>query len=271
MPLPEPVNETQRRFAELCRLGGGQKGGPARGKVLELLYESGSTLNRHAHKEVTSMLAEFSEENPWHVCFAIGICWGRLAKLTPEFVAPAVRLLKAWNSGDLKIAKKYHYERGPTPIEQSLSGGYLMFKDVNLPLQLPDSLDQCQRAQERWLGRVLRADRPKYIGSWNATAMFMVALFSNKTLADQLVTRKVVLPPGGPVHKGLTIFHECHLLSKAPYGKELDEQAFEPSSLYDNNALMEDLLKGRSNWSLLDVHSGLYMLGTRLAESDHWF
>ncbi|WP_376960591.1 hypothetical protein ABNQ39_22120 [Azospirillum sp. A26] len=271
MPLPEPVNETQRRFAELCRLGGGQKGGPARGKVLELLYESGSTLNRHAHKEVTSMLAEFSEENPWHVCFAIGICWGRLAQLTPEFIAPAVRLLRNWNSEDLKIAKKYHYERGPMPIEESLSGGHSMFKIITPSPELPDSLEKYQKFQQRWLSPILGPSRPKYMGSWNATAMFMVALFSNKDLSAQLVSPLIMLPPGGPVHKGLSILYDCHILSEKPFEKALNDKETDYSSLYHNNTLMEGVLKGRSNWSLLDVHSGLYMLGTRLAESDHWF
>lgn len=39
--------------------------------------------------------------------------------------------------------------------------------------------------------------------------------------------------------------------------------AFEPGVLYENNALFADVRSGRSEWSLVDVHSGLYMFGTR--------
>lgn len=217
------------------------------------------------------MLKQFAGHNPWHVCFAVGLCWGRLARLTPEFVGPAVRLLTDWNNEDLKLARSFHYERGSEPIEQSLAGGHAMFASVRLPEQLPDNLDKYRRAQDRWLGHVLGPDRPRYIGSWNATAIFMVGLFSNKSLAEQLTTPVVMLPPGGPVYKGLSILHDVHLLSRKPAGGELDDQAFEPGAIYENNALFEELLKGRAGWSLLDVHSGLYMLGTRLAESDKWF
>ncbi|EME67983.1 hypothetical protein H261_20739 [Paramagnetospirillum caucaseum] len=217
------------------------------------------------------MLAAFSDRNPWHVCFAVGLCWGRLAKFEPEFVGAAINLLENWNAADLKFARTFHYERGPEPIEQSLAGGNKMFDSVVLPEQLPDDLEKYRRVQERWLGRILGKDRPKYIGSWNATAMFMVALFSNKVLADKLVTPIVMLPPGGPIYNGLSILHQTHVLSTKPAGSELDDQAFEPGAIYENNALFVEILRGKSDWNLLDVHSGLYMLGTRLAESDGWF
>jgi hypothetical protein len=53
------------------------------------------------------------------------------------------------------------------------------------------------------------------------------------------------------------------ILSQRPAGSELDDAAFEPGALYENNALLAEVRRGRSDWSLLDVHSGLYMLGTR--------
>jgi hypothetical protein len=33
---------------------------------------------------------------------------------------------------------------------------------------------------------------------------------------------------------------------------------------------MEGLLKGLSDWSMIDLHSGLYMLGTRFPLSNQW-
>jgi hypothetical protein len=101
--------------------------------------------------------------------------------------------------------------------------------------------------------------------------MFMIALFANTSLAAQLLTPVVMLPPGGPIYNALSILHTAHVLSRPPAGSELDDEAFEPGAIYENNALFEELLRGHAGWNLLDVHSGLYMLGTRLAESNNWF
>ncbi|MBX7201260.1 MAG: hypothetical protein K1X51_17975 [Rhodospirillaceae bacterium] len=60
-------------------------------------------------------------------------------------------------------------------------------------------------------------------------------------------------------------------LSRKPSGSARDDEAFEPGSIYENNELMEDRLKGHAGWSMLDVHSDLYMPGTNFAPSDKWF
>lgn len=271
MIIPHPVNETQRRFNRLCELGGGRAGGPARTKVQELLRESGKKLNVMAYDEITSSLAEYRSYNPWYVCFAVALAWGHLATLDLQFTGAAVRLLADWNDRDLRIARRYHNERGPEPIEQSLRGGYMLFRKVILPDRLPNSLRQYARAQERWLSAIQSPNRPPYIGAWNATAMFMVALFSDRVLAAQFTRREPMLPPGGPIYNALSILYRTHFLTRPPAGSDLDDEAFEPGAIYENNALFEDILIGCPDWNLLDVHSGLYMLGTRLAESDSWF
>jgi hypothetical protein len=271
MPISNPVNETQRSYNKLCALGGGQRGGPARGRVQALLAGGGRALTAIGHGEITEHLGHYASHNPWHVCFAVGLCWGRLARLDLEFTGAAVRLLANWNDQDLRVARRFHYERGPEPVEQSLRGAHILFGKVVLPTTLPDSLERYRRAQDRWLGPIISRDRPRFIGSWNATAMFMIALFSDAALAAQLTTRAVMLPPGGPIFNALSILHRDHLLSRQPSGNELDDEAFEPGAIYENNALFEEIYHGHPGWNLLDVHSGLYMLGTRLAESDSWF
>jgi hypothetical protein len=268
--LPNPLNETQRRFAELCRLGGGRNGGPARTKVQEVLREGGRRLNHFGESEVAEAFKEYGEFNPWHICFAVGLSWGRIARFELEYIGAAVRLLKNWNDEDLKIARQYHYERGPEPIEQSLRGAHVLFSKVKLPDALPDTLSQYKTAEDRWLSPILSKDRPKYIGSWNATAMFMIGLFSKPALGKRLRTPEVMLPPGGPIFAGLSILYQAGVILDKPAGSELDDEAFEPGALYENNALMAELLKGLADWSLLDVHGGLYMLGTRHPHSDKW-
>ena len=62
----------------------------------------------------------------------------------------------------------------------------------------------------------------------------------------------------------------AHFLSADPAGSDLDDEAFEPGALYENNGLMAEIIKGRIGWSMLDVHSGLYMLGTRHPHSNQW-
>ena len=131
--LPKPINDTQRTFAELCEKGGGVKGGPARTKVQALLKESGQQLNKLAEAEVAEHFKELSDRNPWHLCFAIGLCWGHLAKFEIDFTDAATRVLEDFNDGDLKIARKFHYERGAQPIEDLLRGGYTLFQKVPLP------------------------------------------------------------------------------------------------------------------------------------------
>lgn len=100
--------------------------------------------------------------------------------------------------------------------------------------------------------------------------MFMVSLFAAPALAAELLRPDVLLPPGGPIYAGLSILHKSHVLARKPAGSDLDDQAFEPGALYENNALFEDVLRGHAGWHMIDVHSGIYLLGTRLAESASW-
>jgi hypothetical protein len=269
--ISRPVNDHQREFNELCESGGGLKGGLARTKVRDLLRRSGQRLNAAAYKEVAEHLATFPESNPWYVCFAIGLSWGHLAKHHIDFTGAVVGLLSEWNAADLAVAKKFAMERGPDPIENSLRGAYALFEKVKLDPKLPDSLVRLGRAQDRWLSPILNGrDRPKYIGSWNATAMFMTALFAQPTLASTCQKQPPTLPPGGPIYKGLQLLHQAGILSRAPDGSEVDDASFEPGVIYANNALLEELQGGHNGWSLIDVHSGVYMIGTRHPHSGTW-
>jgi hypothetical protein len=268
--MTQPINDTQREFAKLCELGGGLTGGPAKGKVLDLLRSSGQRLNAGAFEHVGEQIDALPDANPWYLCFAVGLSWGHLAKFELDFTRAVVNVLSDWNDGDLKVARSFFLERGPDPIEQSLIGAHMLFEKVKLPDGLPDSLDRLDAAQQRWLSPVLSKDRPKYIGSWNATAMFMAALFAQPELAKTQRMHKPLLPPGGPVFNGLRMLHQAKVLSKAPEGNELDSEAFEPGSLYINNSLLTELCSWRDDWCLLDVHSGIYMLGTRDLRSANW-
>ena len=75
---PDPKNEIQIRFNELCALGGGKRGGLSRTKVQELLRNGGQRLNANGYKETEEHLHSYTQFNPWHVCFAIGLCWDTL-------------------------------------------------------------------------------------------------------------------------------------------------------------------------------------------------
>ncbi|RME18884.1 MAG: hypothetical protein D6801_00195 [Alphaproteobacteria bacterium] len=270
-PITKPVNDAQRAFNELCEKGGGVRGGPARGKVLALLKETGQSLNKLAMSEMADQLAAFPEANPWHVCFAVGLSWGHLARLDLEFTEAVCNVLSDWNTADLKKAASFHMERGPTPIEQSLKGAYNLFGRVTLPATLPDSLEKLGRAQERWLSPILNPkDRPPYIGAWNATAMFMTALFAQPSLAASQKSPPPMLPPGGPIFAGLSLLHRAGILSRPPAGSDLDDASFEPGALYENNGLFAELCNQLSDWCLIDVHSGVYMLGTRHPHSGSW-
>lgn len=271
MKISKPVNEVQVRWNDLCSKGGGRSGGPPRGKVQELLHWGGATLNNMAHNEITQNLAEFPNRDPWKICFALGLGWGHLAKIDIDFTDAATTVLDTLDASAMRDACAFHLERGKEPIRQSLEGGYTMFQKGLLPPQLPQTLARYRRAQERWLGPLLSTTgvRPRYIGSWNATAMFMVGIFSNKFLWNELRDCEVMLPPGGPIYNGLRLLHEAHITSQRPAGTDLDDAGFEPGAIYENNGLMKELIAGR-NWSLIDIHTGLYMLGTRDPRSENW-
>lgn len=269
--MANPVNDTQREFEKLCKLGGGKHGGPAVSKVLQLLRSSGRSLNSFAYEAMAEHMAAYPEANPWYICFSVGLCWGHLAKLDVAFTGRVVGVLTNWNDDDLAGARSFHLERGQSPIEQSLIGAHTLFKNVLLPSVLPDSLERLGKAQDRWLALILNpAKRPRYIGSWNATAMFMTALFAQPKLAATQRAPTPILPPGGPIFNGLRMLHQSGVLTRAPSGTALDDEAFEPGALYENNQLLVDLLNGLGDWCLVDVHSGVYMLGTRDPQSNTW-
>lgn len=267
MKIARPVNDTQERFNELCDLGGGRGGGPVWTRLQQLLKESGRTLSIYMEDYVKQTLTELADYNPWHVCFAIGVSWGHLAKEDLVFTEAAARLLDIWNNDDLRIARRFHYERGPEPLVQSLWGGAILFRRVRLPEANPTDLKVLQQAQQRWLSPILSPDRPPYIGSWNSVAMFMAALFTSPQMWQRLVDQTVLLPPGGPIFNGLNILYKANILSGPPEGNSLDDEAFQPGALYVNQALMEELHRGHSDWSITDVHGGIYLLGTRFRAS----
>lgn len=269
--MPAPVNDTQVQFAALCKAGGGLKGGPIRSKVLDLIRRSGQKLNLLAYQEVAEHFAAHPSSNPWHVCFGLGLCWGHLARPEIGFTTAVVEVLSNWNGVDLSTACSYHLERGPEPIEKSLIGAQVLFQKVTLPPTLPTTLERLNTAQQRWLSPILHpTKRPPYIGSWNATAMFMVALFAQPALAKTQLKPEPLLPPGGPVYNGLRMLHETKVSARAPSGSSLDDAAFEPGALYENNALLVELLAGMPGACLADIHSGVYMLGTRDPKSAAW-
>jgi hypothetical protein len=269
-PIIRPINDIQREYNRLCELSGGRGGGPAEIRVKELLRATGRKLNKLAYEEMALYLNTFPDANPWHICFAMGIAWGHLAKLEEGFIEAAIGALVQLNDEDLKHAATFHLERGPDPIEQSLRGGYTLFQRVVLPTALPETLPLLARAQDRWLSPILSKDRPRYIGSWNATAMFMCVLFAQPALAAMHVQPRPVLPPGGPILAGLRLLHRTGVLPTPPDETELDDQAFDPTALYLNNDRLADILTGLEGWSLVDVHSGVYMLGTRHPHSHTW-
>lgn len=269
--VSNPINDLQRQFNELCEKGGGVGGGPVRGKTLELLKFYGQALNKGASEEVQEHLAAFPDANPWHVCFALGLCWGHLAKVDLTFTEAVIGCLEGINDADLKTAGSFHLERGPEPIINSIRGGAVLFEKVILPENLPSTLQSLGRAQERWLSPVLNPKtRPPYIGSWNATAMFMTALFAQPGLAATQTDMPPILPPGGPIFGGLVILNKAGLSAKPDMADDLDGGGFEPGVLYANNGLLAELLRGCTGWSMTDVHSGVYLLGTRHPHSDSW-
>lgn len=264
------MNEIQQRFEELRKLGGGQRGGPARGRVQQLLLEGGQRLNRLAFAETAQALSLDPSANPWHVMFVVGLGWGHLANIEDAFVRCALTYLGSGDPLSLDRASDFHNERGPEPLRASLASAKTLFDNVRLPGSLPATLTGIRSAQDRWLGALIGPQRPRYIGSWNATAMFMVAAFAQPQLAATMRTNDFMLPPGGPIWIALRKLHQAHVLSRPPAGGDLDDGDWEPGVLFENNALMAELIPGQHSLNMVDLHSGLYLLGTNHPQADSW-
>ena len=74
--------------------------------------------------------------------------------------------------------------------------------------------------------------------------MFMTALFAQPKLAATQQKQTPILPLGCPIYNGLKMLHQSHVLGSPPAGSALDDAAFEPGALYENNQLLVNLLKG---------------------------
>jgi hypothetical protein len=267
--ITKPVNLTQEEFNELCTKGGGQGGGPARKRTLELLRASGRALNVAAYREIAEALAAKPGANPWHVCYAVAMSWGRLARPDPTFFEAASNALVDFDPIEVSTACKFPFEKGPTAVRESIHGGWLAFSKNPLRGPLPSDLAGMVRAQAKWL-RVILADKPRFVGAWNGTALFMVALFANPSLAQAMTEPEVLLPIGGPITTGLNILHKANLLSQPAQPRE-EEESLDYGQIMLINGQFAELQRGLDGWGLIEVHSGLYMLGTRLAESRAWY
>lgn len=267
--ISEPINQLQEAWNELCRRGGGQGGGPARTRLQEALRHFGQLLNADAHDQMMSAFEWVPEANPWHVAFAMGLCWGSMAKREERFFRAAVGALQEWNDEDRREASRYYLERGAEPIERSLLGGHMLFRETRLPPNFPETLEGFDRAQQRWLTTLERLS-PPFIGPWNALAMFMSALFTRPELARSMRQTRPYLPTGGPITAGLNLLHRAHVIGSPPNTEHDDERFAAISAAVVDNSLMEDLVRGQQDWSMLDVHSGIYLLGTRDRRSRGW-
>ncbi len=101
--------------------------------------------------------------------------------------------------------------------------------------------------------------------------MFMVAIFAQPALAVTQKLTEPALPPGGPIHAGLSYLYKAKVTTGPPAANELDDEAFEPGVIYVDNGLFSELCKQRPDWCMVDVHSGVYMLGTRDPRSATYF
>ena len=263
--ITTPINDCQTEYNELCRLGGGPRGGPVRQRVADLLRRAGHELNGWLQADTTAALQRLRDVNPWHLCYAIALVWGRFAKHESDFVDAAARLMSDWNDRLLTEALRHYRELGPDSLEGSLRSGYAAFAEAEglLPRAIPTDAAALRRVQEGWFGLLLsREHRFAYIGNWNGVALFMVALFAHNSLRGDRNLGGVILPSGGPIIQGLRVLYDDGVVAEAPAGHEAEE-SLDPAQLFLLQGQMVALARDCRDADPLDMHSGLYQLGTR--------
>ena len=269
--ISSPLNECQRQFNELCKKGGGRKGGPARTKVQQLVRDEGKLLNQSAYDEVSHALTVASASNPWHVLFAIGLCWGEMARYSDKYLLAAVAAIASWNDMDRAEATKHYTQKGHELLEGSLRSASVVFEKLGTTLSaIPETIEEHNKLQGRWFTR-LNALNPSYIGPWNATALFMVALFARPKLAQTMKTLGPVLPSGGPISRALNLLYQVGVTNHPAQALEDDVRLSALAGATADNGTMQELIVGMSDCSMVDMHSGLYMLGSRDPRSATYF
>lgn len=269
--ISSPLNECQRQFNELCKKGGGRNGGPARTRVQQLLRDEGKLLNESAYGEVSHALAVANGSNPWHVFFALGLCWGEMARFSDSYLVAAVGAIASWNDTDRAEAVKHHTQKGHELLEGSLRSASIIFDQIGSSMNaIPDSIEEHNKFQNRWFRR-LNTINPSYIGPWNATAPFMVALFARPDLAKTMKTLGPVLPSNGPIARALNLLHQVGVTNHPAQSLEDDVRLSALGGTSADNGTMQELIVGLADCSMIDMHSGLYMLGTRDPRSATYF
>jgi hypothetical protein len=228
-------------------------------------------LNSNAYSEVASALNTGDECNPWHVFFALGLCWGEMARYSDRYLLAAVGAISSWNDADRGEATKHCTQKGHELLEGSLRSASVVFDQIGTALStIPETLEEHNKLQGRWFRR-LNALNPSYIGPWNATALFMVALFARPTLAKTMRTLGPILPSGGPISRALNLLYQVGVTNHGAQSLEDDVRFSALAGATADNGTMQELIVGMGDCSMVDMHSGLYMLGSRDPRSDSYF
>jgi hypothetical protein len=173
--------------------------------------------------------------------------------------------LHEYNDADRIEAQKF---QNSASLIGSLKGGYDLFSSIEDKLpKLPTTLHLLIKAQDDWLKEIIRNTRNARsigIGNWNATAMFMVALLLQPDLATSQIEPRPLLPAVGPIDYGLELLARAKLVGKRSAKVGGRGSQFDLGFLQENNSRLADLLKkGGPGWSMMDVHDGVYLLGTK--------
>lgn len=261
--ISKPLNRIQRDWNALVHDASAENRKIGRSELHRLLITKSRPHTDFAINEMQSQLGELHKYNPWHVLYALGLAWGHFASLDIGFTSEAVEAIATGSPTATAAACKYHLERGPDGIERSLRGARQLFALVPPPATIPDNIRSLARLQQRFYGPSLRAEtRPYGVGGWNATALILMALFARPDLADQLKSSDILMPPSGTISAALALLHRASLVSQRPL-ETLSEDAFDAAATAANTVLMVEVVSGLTSGSIVEVHNGLWLLGTR--------
>lgn len=262
-------NMLQTEFATLVDRSGDNREILVEG-LAPLLLDAGGDLNANGARQLQEYLTGIPFEDLHIGWFVAGIAWGRDAEDSREFVLSAVQAIKSSKPKDHKRAMRFALAGRHRRLENLLRAGRQIVLQERHPCPI-SAIEELNEYQQRLFKALQLLPDVQGIGNWNLGAMFFCAALSDPQWRVEMNKARPRLPMSAPIFHSMEQLYSLRVLSRQPnYNPWRPKDSSYPEALYSNNALLEELCQKLGTSRILDIHSGLYLLGTRNVDANSW-